>query len=291
MLLDKGADTKAHDKQGETPLHLLAEASGAEQTITACFDLLVAKGADLNAKDGGGRTPLHVAINSAALDLEQPGVTPSDLDTEAKQYELAGIVLPRTGTVVGLLVAAKADLNARDDNGETPVVCAISQNLPMTAQYLLENGADAKPADKKGCTALHLAVQRCWPRLTVTLVSKGAGVNDKDSDGWTPLHYAVRDAKEGDSQRPPNGCDERTRRVIVAFLVSKGADVNVLDKSGCTALLGTISWRHKLAAEVLVAKGANIKAGKWQDHGPLELARTLKYKDMIYFLRKQGAKE
>ena len=52
-LLDAGADLKARDEGGETPLHWAAEEGESPAIITALLDA----GADLKARDSLGETP------------------------------------------------------------------------------------------------------------------------------------------------------------------------------------------------------------------------------------------
>eukprot|EP00730_Choanoeca_flexa_P006686 TRINITY_DN12203_c2_g4_i7.p2 TRINITY_DN12203_c2_g4~~TRINITY_DN12203_c2_g4_i7.p2 ORF type:complete len:127 (+),score=18.47 TRINITY_DN12203_c2_g4_i7:85-465(+) len=53
MLIDRGADLMAKDKDDRTPLHLACETG---QLVTA--EMLISKGADVEAKDKNGKTPL-----------------------------------------------------------------------------------------------------------------------------------------------------------------------------------------------------------------------------------------
>ncbi len=79
---------------------------------------LLGKGANPNIKDGQGNTPLH----AAALLGFQEGAE--------------------------LLLRQKAQINATNGSGETPLVIAVQQrNIPMV-RLLLTNGADPKIADR-----------------------------------------------------------------------------------------------------------------------------------------------
>jgi len=62
LLLKKGANVDAKDKEGRTSLlyaatspYLVWKTRGKDTEVT---NLLLKKGADINAKDNGGRTPL-----------------------------------------------------------------------------------------------------------------------------------------------------------------------------------------------------------------------------------------
>jgi len=60
LLIAKGADISAKNKNGCTPLH--AAALGDQKEVV---ELLIAKGANINAKDNDGHTPLHTAAGYA----------------------------------------------------------------------------------------------------------------------------------------------------------------------------------------------------------------------------------
>ena len=61
--LQSGADPKARDKDGRTPLHRAAESNENPAVIEALLDA----GADLKARDRLGVTPLHWAAGFNAL--------------------------------------------------------------------------------------------------------------------------------------------------------------------------------------------------------------------------------
>jgi ankyrin repeat protein len=61
LLLDAGANLKARDSAGNTPLHWAACACGNQEVI----ELLISKGAQVDAKDRNEQTPLHRAAYHA----------------------------------------------------------------------------------------------------------------------------------------------------------------------------------------------------------------------------------
>ena len=55
--------------------------------------------------------------------------------------------------------------------------------------------------------------------------------------------------------------------------------------------MGGVRFRHKMSCEVLADHGAEFLAAAKDQATPMDLALGMKYKDMIYYLRKHGAKE
>jgi uncharacterized protein len=84
-----------------------------------------------------------------------------------------------------------ADVNARDEDGRTPLVSAVLGGSGGLLGLLLESGADVNAADREGWTALHFAAQEHEPEIARILVARGANVDAQDSDGSSVLWRAV----------------------------------------------------------------------------------------------------
>ena len=161
--LRRGADPKAKDKNGRTPLHWAAARSGNSTVI----DVLVNAGADLGAEDqfGGmaldyaaylGNTPATTALVKAVSDAglrKTFGVTP-----------LHEAVLAEEAAAVSSLLNAGADPNARYRNGATPLHWAAPATGNPTVIDALKGGADPEARDKKGETPLHWGLIQQNPR-------------------------------------------------------------------------------------------------------------------------------
>ena len=116
--LAAGADLKARDENGLTPLHWAARSTKTPAVLTT----LVAAGADLTARDKFSLTPLHWAARSTT-----------------------------TPAVITALVAAGADLTVRDKNGWTPLHWAVVfPPTPAVITALVAAGADPTARDKNG---------------------------------------------------------------------------------------------------------------------------------------------
>jgi len=56
VLIEKGAEVDAKDREGKTPLHI-----AAEQVDRDFAEFLLKNGADINAEDNDGNTPIYYA--------------------------------------------------------------------------------------------------------------------------------------------------------------------------------------------------------------------------------------
>lgn len=119
-----------------------------------------------------------------------------------------------------LLIEAGADVNARDNSGETALMQAVRGENLDTMKLLINHGADVNAQDNQGETALMKCVSIGEEEIKL-LIEAGADVNIKDNEGKTALiHAAIR----GPS-------------FIVQLLLENGADININDNNSKTALM------------------------------------------------------
>ncbi|MBC8133417.1 MAG: ankyrin repeat domain-containing protein [Deltaproteobacteria bacterium] len=90
------------------------------------------------------------------------------------------------------LLAAGADPDARDtEDGRTPLFSAVLGGSLGLVGLLLEAGADINARDHQGFSALHFAAQEDLPEMARLLIAKGADVNALDEDGSSILWRAI----------------------------------------------------------------------------------------------------
>ena len=65
--------------------------------------------------------------------------------------------MPRPVNVAELLVAKKAEVNAKDDKGDTPLHSAAKYDHKDVAEFLLANKADVNAQNNSGNMPLHAA--------------------------------------------------------------------------------------------------------------------------------------
>lgn len=256
ILKARPALASAHDpRSGATPLHLVTDKATAQA--------LVAAGADLKATDSKGMTPLHwvartftgggvkpeeIAGRKAAAEvLLAAGADPNARDTEMEDTPL---YFANHKAIVEVLLAHGADVNARDEYNQTPIYRLVRTAGDDVITLLLSKGADPTIVTTKGQTVLMGVPSK---KRAEQLVAKGVDVKAKDEDGWTALHEAAMNdnvdlvawllAKGADPNAmytqggtPLHLAAHRGHKNAVAVLLNNGAKVNAKDNEGKTPL-------------------------------------------------------
>ena len=109
---------------------------------------------------------------------------------------------------------------AKDPEGNTPLLAAVNAGNGVEARRLIDEGADINAANNTGITPLMNAAGMGDKELVELLIKKGADVNHRTPGNYTPLMQA---ALVGQTE-------------IVKVLLDAGADPNVKDTGGRTAL-------------------------------------------------------
>ena len=153
------------------------------------------------------------------------------------------------------LIAAGADINARDRFGNTALAYAAGGGHQQVVEMLLSCGADVGVKNNNGLTCLDLAAARGHTaiaallrharffhaardgdaRLLAQLMDAGADVNAQHTDGWTALMTAAL------YDRPE----------VAAVLLRRGADAALENDAGWTALLIAERKGHARVAALL----------------------------------------
>ncbi|MBO9492599.1 ankyrin repeat domain-containing protein [Thalassotalea sp. G20_0] len=272
-LLARGADIEARNYAEETPLMSVVCTRGRVKAVKAlkAVKTLLAAGASINARNRDGQTPLHRAHSQVAKELLAWGADIEARDNtggtplfsayhqcrleELKVLLAAGACvnarddLGRTplhyawsSEIVNELLAWGADIEARDNDKATPLICAITHHDRLeSAKALLFAGANTEAADKFQRTPLHLAASsKCYDlRYMEVLLSEGANLEAREeSTGYTPLHEAVF-----------SGSGKK-----VQVLVAEGANYKALDWNRSTPLHVAMGRIDKLD-DLLAAAG------------------------------------
>ncbi|HVR82052.1 MAG TPA: ankyrin repeat domain-containing protein, partial [Luteimonas sp.] len=223
-LLANGADPRASDNDGNTPLH-----HAARSTDPGVAALLRDAAAELDVLNVEGLTPLGIACASGNWRLarfllergakpEAAGATPAllaaaggeDDDTAGMQLLLkhkakvdARDAQGRSALheaayaghqgILSALLAAGADVQARDTHSRTPLLDAARGARLAALEALLEAGSDCSVRDGDGQSALALA---CFapspsPPLLRRLLELGVDPEQLDRDGKRAADHAA----------------------------------------------------------------------------------------------------
>jgi ankyrin repeat protein len=145
-------------------------------------------------------------------------------------------------------IAANANVNARDDDKNTPLILLAEQSLfgreRQIVEALVAAKADVNAANKDGITALMNAAAAGRDGMVRLLLQNGAKVNARDTDGWSALTYA---ANGGESS-------------VVKELIEAEADVNAADRKGWTPLMLALFHGRGSVSEKLLKASAKMPA-------------------------------
>ncbi|OCF41718.1 26S proteasome non-ATPase regulatory subunit 10 [Kwoniella heveanensis CBS 569] len=94
-------------------------------------------------------------------------------------------------SIMQLLLSYHPDLEAKDSMGWTALIIAAASGQIEAIRELLDAGADVNAVNEKGQTALHYAASKGNVPVGKLLVNRGADINAKDRASQQPLHRAA----------------------------------------------------------------------------------------------------
>jgi ankyrin repeat protein len=163
---------------------------------------------------------------------------------------------------VRVALARGADVNARSEEGDTPLMYAAVYATSDCMKLLLDARADPNARDKRDGTALMRSVKDL--KKVQLLLGRGAEVDARSKRGLTALMVAANRSGASD---------------VVKLLLRHKADPRTPDEAGVTPMMYATDFGDLDTVKVLVAAGAEVTAGRpngvgplhWASNGPLDV--------------------
>ena len=166
-------------------------------------------------------------------DHKMTGQLDDDVLIKALRQAPQGSLVP----LIGALLAAGANVNVVDGEGQTALAAAIALEQPVVAKYLVDAGADVNVATENQSYPLIEATKKGYEHLVSQLIAHGAELNPRDSLGRTALLAAVA----------------RGRHRLVNTLIRAGASTHLKDTNGIDALVLAESKNYRQIQTLLMA--------------------------------------
>ncbi len=236
-----------------------------------CIQSLIDNGADVNVVNSKDEmTPLHYAAHIGCSECTEMLIK-NRANIDAKDYfgqtPLFIAINQQKYQCIKLLIDNGADINAKDRHYQTPLNM-LGFNFSLSDEerkemltFLINLSAEYNTFDKEGYSLLHGLALNVHPSCLKLLINEGADINVVNKSGETLLHM-VAITTLGNSE---------SKEMCFKYLIGAGADVNAIDKDGNSPI-------HKLACKslpsclkMLISNQANVNTENKKGETPLHL--------------------
>lgn len=235
----------------------------------------------------------HVDVNEKSY----AGITPLTIAAEKGNMEIIKM----------LVEDGKAHINDKSSYGITPLISAAAAGNGEVVEYLVAQGANVNDKDDMGNTALLYLVHFDQPKAVASLIQfDNTTVNLPDTAGNTPLIYAAQKALQNnakallaqgalvDYRNPNSGIGALATAAaeghipMVRLLAKNGqANLNLQDLAGQTPIFYAVDRNQPEMLRTLISLGADINAQDLKGKTPLMLAIEKDYRDCFNLLLRQ----
>ncbi|RDW66050.1 hypothetical protein BP6252_09685 [Coleophoma cylindrospora] len=208
--------------------------------------------------------------------------------------------------VVKLLLEKGAEVDSKDNSGQTPMSWAAIKGYEAVVKLLLEKGAEVDSKDNNSQTSMSWAAINGNQAVVKLLLEKGAEVDSKDKNSQTPMSWAAMggheavvklllekgaevDSKDKNGQTPMSWTARKGHGAVVKLLLEKGAEVDSKDNSGQTPMSWAAIKGYEAVVKVLLEKGAEVDSKDTDGMTPMSWAATKGYEAVVKLLLEKGA--
>ncbi len=139
------------------------------------------------------------------------------------------------------LIKKGADLEIKDEEGNTPLLLSIYRDRNDIAKLLIEKGVNLEVTNKYGHTPLSVSIVSDNYDIVKLLIKKGADINR------IPLTMVTFNARFSDND-------------IVKLLIDNGINIESKNEDGDTALIYSVIYDQIDTVKLLLENGADVYA-------------------------------
>ncbi|GJC80518.1 putative ankyrin repeat protein RF_0381 [Colletotrichum liriopes] len=173
-------------------------------------------------------------------------------------------------------VSQGVNINGQNDEGYTPLICAIRANQIEAVEFLIKSGADRSAKDsfsgKKKPPLFHAAECGLVP-IAELLIDNGADVKERS---WSGQPFFIEVANSD-------------RLEIVKLFLTRGCDANTAAISGRTIFIHAVQAGSLPHMKLLQEFGADMNARDITGQPALHMALGQNRMDIVSFLLEHGA--
>ncbi len=216
--------------------------------------------------------PLQKAIIACDIsmvkDLLDQGVDANANPTA--DLEFAPIIVAAeysTAEIVELLIDKGAELEARNNHGNTPLMVAVLHSRPEIVQLLIDKGAKVEARNNHGNTPLISAVSYSKPEIVKLLLDAGADLEARNKDDETPILKVI---------------GSTTNCEIVKLLIDKGADLEARGNGRTPLMQAAFLTDYPKLVQLLLDGGADPLAKDRSGKKAVDFAHRYKWYGEVY---------